>query len=517
MTRSNLKKGIALTLTSALALSIVSHYTAGDPAMAKTKLKVSVKSKKVTINVGDTYKIKLKNLPSKAKVTWKSSKKKIATVNSKGKVTAKQKGTAVISATIKYKGVKKAVKCTITVNDKKVKQTPSAEATQAATVTQAPVSVNTPAPTKSAATKAPDSKKLTSISFNTDSVDLDMNASFKLKPAISPTDATLNDCDVVNSKDYIASVASDGTVTAKYIGTTYITLRSKSDPSVSATLQVNVTDDFSQPKGFNEYNENIAHGTMGDLNYPSDYRPQPTAHARVWYPPNYDENKKYNVLFCLHGGSDNEYYWTGHSSSSNGGCRGDYVLDSLYATGQMEDTIVIFPHGVIQYDENRDYPNVRPNKYLHSDNDFWVNHYLFEFELINNLLPYAKENLPIYGTPEHMAVCGLSMGCAQSMEIGFNNPDLFDYIGSFSAGPFEDMDQEFINSEEDSEKINEKIKLWFFITGENDHLHDNSLRKFLEVCRENKLNHVFYEVPGVGHDDYCWDMALYTFMRYTFK
>jgi hypothetical protein len=45
------------------------------------------------------------------------------------------------------------------------------------------------------------------------------------------------------------------------------------------------------------------------------------------------------------------------------------------------------------------------------------------------------ENYPVYGTPEHTAICGLSMECAQSMELGFKHPELFDYVGCFSAGP----------------------------------------------------------------------------------
>ena len=45
---------------------------------------------------------------------WTTSKSKIATVNSKGKVTAKKKGTCFIYATAKD-GSKKSAKCKITV------------------------------------------------------------------------------------------------------------------------------------------------------------------------------------------------------------------------------------------------------------------------------------------------------------------------------------------------------------------------------------------------------------------
>ena len=50
------------------------------------------------------------------KVTWKSSKKSVATVSSKGKVTAVKAGKATIAATITFKdGSKKKVKFTVTV------------------------------------------------------------------------------------------------------------------------------------------------------------------------------------------------------------------------------------------------------------------------------------------------------------------------------------------------------------------------------------------------------------------
>ncbi len=76
------------------------------------------KSKK-TIYVGDTLKLKLKNAPSVAKITWKSSDESIATVNDSGKVTAVKKGKTTITATYK----KKDYKCKVTV--KKQKQSDS--------------------------------------------------------------------------------------------------------------------------------------------------------------------------------------------------------------------------------------------------------------------------------------------------------------------------------------------------------------------------------------------------------
>lgn len=65
--------------------------------------------KSVTLWVGDTLQLKVKNTGKKVK--WKSSKKSVVTVSSKGKIKAKKAGKAVITAKI---GSKK-YKCNITV------------------------------------------------------------------------------------------------------------------------------------------------------------------------------------------------------------------------------------------------------------------------------------------------------------------------------------------------------------------------------------------------------------------
>lgn len=73
----------------------------------------SINKKKVTVCTGQTIQLKVNGVKKKAK--WTSSNKTIATVTSKGKVTAKKKGKAVITAKV---GNKK-YKCTVTVKVKK--------------------------------------------------------------------------------------------------------------------------------------------------------------------------------------------------------------------------------------------------------------------------------------------------------------------------------------------------------------------------------------------------------------
>lgn len=78
-----------------------------------TTTKISGISKKLTLKKGKSVTLApvLTPITSTQKVTYKTSDKKVVTVNSKGKLTAKKKGKAVITIT----SGKKSVKCTVTV------------------------------------------------------------------------------------------------------------------------------------------------------------------------------------------------------------------------------------------------------------------------------------------------------------------------------------------------------------------------------------------------------------------
>lgn len=96
------------TLLVIAALS-VSSLSAAVPSQAAT---VKLNHTSVTLCVGKTTTLKVKGTKSKAK--WYSSKKSVATVSSKGKVTAKNVGKARITAKV----AGKKISCTINVRKK---------------------------------------------------------------------------------------------------------------------------------------------------------------------------------------------------------------------------------------------------------------------------------------------------------------------------------------------------------------------------------------------------------------
>ncbi len=111
--RKMITKAIAVAVACSMAFS-VSPIVGANAAKKKPKLnKTSVsleKGKKVTLKVN-------KNGKKISKITWKSSKKSVATVSSKGSVKAKAEGNATISASFKVKGAKNktTLKCKVKV------------------------------------------------------------------------------------------------------------------------------------------------------------------------------------------------------------------------------------------------------------------------------------------------------------------------------------------------------------------------------------------------------------------
>ena len=103
MRKGKIKKILAIMLVMMLAVIVV-------PVQTQAAARISAASK--TLNVGETTTLKVYGTSSKIK--WSSSNKSVASVNQKGKITAKSEGTAIIKAKVS----KKTLKCTINVKSK---------------------------------------------------------------------------------------------------------------------------------------------------------------------------------------------------------------------------------------------------------------------------------------------------------------------------------------------------------------------------------------------------------------
>lgn len=139
----------------------VTTQAAGKPKLNKTS---------VTLKVGKSVKLKIKNKPKNIKVTWKSKNKKVANVSSLGKVTARKAGSTKIICVIKKGNKKVQLKCKVKVVAKNINQTAqpiqTLEATSYPGFTKAPTM--TFLPNATATVKPTDSAKPSESSSPTD-------------------------------------------------------------------------------------------------------------------------------------------------------------------------------------------------------------------------------------------------------------------------------------------------------------------------------------------------------------
>ncbi|WP_338079594.1 alpha/beta hydrolase, partial [Aquibacillus halophilus] len=73
-----------------------------------------------------------------------------------------------------------------------------------------------------------------------------------------------------------------------------------------------------------------------------------TKKCNVYLPPGYketDTNKKYNVLYLLHGVGGNHNEWLTGSGEADGNYVICNILDNLIANGDINPVIVVFPNG----------------------------------------------------------------------------------------------------------------------------------------------------------------------------
>ena len=202
---SMLKRILAIVIAAAVAVSILTVPEA-EVSAATGKVKsvavTNLPAKQLTLKKGKSFTLKTKVSISGKKVskavTYKSSNKKVATVNAKGKITAKKKGKAVITV-ISKANKKKTVKIKVT--------------------------VGTP---------------VTKVKLNKTKANLNVGKSLTLKATVTPKKASSKAVVWKSSNKKVATVTGKGVVKAKKAGTVKITATAKDGSGKKATCKVTV-------------------------------------------------------------------------------------------------------------------------------------------------------------------------------------------------------------------------------------------------------------------------------------
>lgn len=184
----------------------------------------------------------------------------------------------------------------------------------------------------------------------------------------------------------------------------------------------NVINTFEVPEREDDffYIRPVPHGTVSICKYVSGVNGH-MKESYVYTPPGYGKNgnsdKKYPVLYLLHGVGENETGWIWQGKLN-------FIMDNLIAEGKCMEMIVVMGCGYafVPGDDPVFYPGD------------------FDAELTQDLIPYIESHFRTKRGRDHRAVAGLSLGSAQSALSYLKHPEMFGALGVFSGVLMEPLD-----------------------------------------------------------------------------
>ncbi len=241
--------------------------------------------------------------------------------------------------------------------------------------------------------------------------------------------------------------------------------------------------------------------------------------AYVYLPYGYDENKKYNILYLLHGGACNHAYWFIDFPETV------TILDNMIEKKICDPCIIVTPTFYHNEADQHVFDESRCENFMH--------------EIRNDLLPAIESKYACYidgdvseenliKTRQHRAFAGLSLGSMTTYRAAFyNNFDLFAWYGPFSGcgGPHGDHDHEverICNTLKSGKEKGYELGYMFCGNGDKDiafEEHKDIMEKAVE--KSDLLipgqNYDFYIIPGGVHDIKAWQLHLYHALQVFFR
>lgn len=230
----------------------------------------------------------------------------------------------------------------------------------------------------------------------------------------------------------------------------------------------------------------------------------------VYTPAGYDSNRKqkYPVFYLLHGAGGDEEAWMALGRVSQ-------VMDNLIASGKAEPMIVVMTNGNAgeQAAAGESHDGFRkPSMQQRGMMDG-------EFEKsFPDVVNYMEKNYRVYKDKSHRAIAGLSMGGFHSLHISRYYPDMFGYVGLFSAAimPRNGESPIYSNIEESLDvQFAKKPELYWIAIGKTDFLYNANV-EFRKLLDSKGYPYVYYENED-GHIWRNWRIYLTEFVPQLFK
>jgi enterochelin esterase family protein len=217
----------------------------------------------------------------------------------------------------------------------------------------------------------------------------------------------------------------------------------------------------------------------------------------VYTPPGYENepNRKYPVLYLLHGSNDIAGGWTLAGQAN-------FILDNLIAESKATPMVVVMPYGhAVPFGSPRNVQGQNTTK--------------FEEYLLQDVTPYVESKFRVVKDREKRAIAGLSMGGGQSIHVGFSHPEMYSAVGAFSAAVPQDFEKRFAALLGSPKETNKKLKLIWFACGKDDSLFKRS-EELSTILRKNDIHHTWRPSEG-AHTYTVWRQYLGEFAPLLFR
>lgn len=252
------------------------------------------------------------------------------------------------------------------------------------------------------------------------------------------------------------------------------------------------------PAGFADMQPSVAPGRIETLSYDSGITGTRRS-ANVYLPPGYSADRRYPVLYLLHGIGGNQDEWRGY-------VRAHTILDNLIAEGKAVPMIVVMPNG-------RALPDDRPPA---ADRVFTAENAAgfakFERDLVEFLIPAVQAKYAAASDRQQRALAGLSMGGGQALNFGLAHLDTFAWVGGFSAAPNTKPSDELLP---DAAAARRQLALLYLSCGNKDGLINVS-QAVHRALKQRDIPHV-WNVDEHGHDRESWAENLHHFAQRLFR
>ncbi len=227
----------------------------------------------------------------------------------------------------------------------------------------------------------------------------------------------------------------------------------------------------------------------------------------ILLPADYNTDKKYPVLYLLHGIFGNEYSFSGDASNKI-----KEIVGNMAAEGLIQETIVVCPNMYATSDPKQQ-PGFDEESCLPYDN--------FINDLVNDLMPHIESEYSVLTGRENTYLAGFSMGGRETLFITLQKPELFGYVCSMSAAPgivattdkFMTHPGQLPESEVKFAEGAVVPNKFILCCGTRDSVVGTYPKSYHELLEANGTEHIWYEVTGADHDNNVIKSGLYNLLK----